>query len=348
MNVLDAYIKEYRYLNIVLTSVDYKLVKKVALNLSKDFGSEVIDLFPLVENLKDIDSNRVKELMQINNAIKIIISPIFPTAKTSYEPNSYMNEITKKALPYHLKIHNINGGNENKITNSTRLPLDFSNGILKVKATMHINLSLNKKLLEERKIPSKLIDQEFVYKNFSKVNKYLNISKYKNHIEIEDDIFNFIIKKVQGKLEKGKYLERIKEINTSEETSESINTSEETSESINTSDIESEKTDISDMEDSEFSEKIIGKKYDHDKKEKYLEKKNRKIDDDIMADVDISDEVTDPLDIINFNSEVDDDDINLDTEIENNMLDKNIILGSRKIGKKIAVIGNRKLKKKMK
>jgi hypothetical protein len=102
------------------------------------------------------------------------------------------------------------------------------------------------------------------------------------------------------------------------------------------------------MEDSEFSEKIIGKKYDHDKKEKYLEKKNREIDDDIMADVDISDEVTDPLDIINFNSEVDDDDINLDTEIENNMLDKNIILGNRKISKKIAVIGNRKLKKKMK
>ena len=91
MSVIDAYIKEYGYLNIVLTSVDHKLLKEVAANLSKDFGSEVIDLFPITENLYDIDSNRAKELMEIENPIKIIISPIFPTSKTSYEPNSYIH-----------------------------------------------------------------------------------------------------------------------------------------------------------------------------------------------------------------------------------------------------------------
>ncbi len=333
MSVIDAYIKEYGYLNIVLTSVDHKLLKEVAANLSKDFGSEVIDLFPITENLYDIDSNRAKELMEIENPIKIIISPIFPTSKTSYEPNSYMNEITKKKLPYHMKIHDITGGSNYKatITNSTRIPLDFSRGQLKVKASLHINLSLNKKMIEDREILSKLVDQEFVYKNFSRVNKYINVSKYSNNTKLEDDIFNYIIEKVQKKLEKGKYMERIKNIQTE-------STIESTTE-LNTDDSNTE---------SEFTEKLISKKYDHDKKEEYLEKKNRLLDKDIMDDIDIQDDIIDPLDNINYINDVELEDINLDNEPTLDSTQGKMIVGTRKINKKFATVGKRILKKKMK
>lgn len=338
MSVIDAYIKEYGYLNIVLTSVDYKLLKEVAGNLSKDFGSVIIDLFPIVENLNDIDSKRAKELMQIDNPIKFIIAPFFPTAKTSYEPNSYMNEITKKSTPYHLKIHNLTGGSEYKttITNATRIPLDFSRGQLKIKASLHINLSLNKKMIEEKKIPSKLVDQEFVYKNFSRVNKYMNVSKYDSNSKLEDDIFNYVIEKVQKKLDKGKYLERIKDIKVESE-------SELNTESIKLS------TDDS-LTKSEFSEKLVSKKYDHDKKEKYIDEKNRLIDNDIMSDTDIDDEIIDPLDNLNYKNIVDIEDINVDNYIDPtfDFSEGRIIFGTRKLNKKFAVIGKRKLLKKMK
>ena len=338
MSVIDAYIKEYGYLNIVLTSVDHKLLKEVAANLSKDFGSEVIDLFPITENLYDIDSNRAKELMEIENPMKIIIAPIFPTSKTSYEPNSYMNEITKKKLPYHMKIHDMTGGSNYKatITNATRIPLDFSRGQLKVKASLHINLSLNKKMIEERKISSKLVDQEFVYKNFSRVNKYINVSKYDSNTKLEDDIFNYIIEKVQKKLEKGKYMERIKDIQT-ESTIESIT-------ELNTESIDDSNTE------SDFTEKLISKKYDHDKKEEYLEKKNRFIDKDIMDDIDIHDDIIDPLDNTNYNSDVDLEDIDVDEYIEPTLdfSQGKMIIGTRKINKKFAKVGIRKLRKKMK
>ena len=44
MNILEAYVEQSGYFNVIFSSVDYELLKKVVLNLCKDFNAEFIDL----------------------------------------------------------------------------------------------------------------------------------------------------------------------------------------------------------------------------------------------------------------------------------------------------------------
>ena len=44
MNILDAYVKEYGYFNVVFTSVDYELLREIVGNLARDFNAEILNI----------------------------------------------------------------------------------------------------------------------------------------------------------------------------------------------------------------------------------------------------------------------------------------------------------------
>ena len=477
MNILQAYINQFSKLNIIFLSVDYDLLRDLVYNLSKDFKADIIDLFPIMDDLNNIDSKKINNMMRQQNPIKFIISPIFPRSKylSRTDDTSYTKDFRKKhyaEFAYDPKI-NLPGYFKNKINvdidggymqDTSVVPqLDFSSGVLNIYPSYIINISLNKYLLEEKKIDQKYINLEDKYSKYVKVNKYFNLSKYKSNIKLEDDMFKNIIEFIEKKLDKGDYLKnkiasdsesydmksseindkkvnkkKVKKVESSEtldtldspntsenldttekkdlettdtdttkdlditETSDKLSTTElkvkksnkrlknintkekldttETSENLDTTekkDLETTATntteDVDVTEDNEFSEKFISKKINHDKKEKYLEKKNKKFDEEILDEVDdLSDS------IYNEESQEDNEDLiyeNLEyavggmrklkkvkklkkrfqkveeDESSDNVLYENLdmaVSGIRKIKKKYGIMGKRVIKKKMK
>ena len=285
MNILEAYIQQYGFFNVLFSSVDYELLKKIVLNLSNDFNAEFIDLFPIMINIEDIDDNRVKDLTSTENKTRFIIVPTFP-----YK-------------------------------------------YVKIKTSFHINISLNYKLISERDIKKEYLDLEDKYKETTKVDKFINLSKYLDDTnKLENEIFNVLISRITKKLDNGNYQKRLK----------------------NSS---SESTNNTFSSDDFTTDKLVSKKYNHDVKEKYLEKKNEIIDEDIMNE--ISDSEIDPYEDINT---IELEDVNMDDkiipvndyssmepfEIYNQDGGLNEIVGKRVIKKKIILFGKRKLNKKMK
>lgn len=299
MNILDAYIEQYGFFNVIFSSVDYDLLKELVLNLSKDFKAEFIDLFPIMINIEDIDNDRVKELTSTENKTRFIITPTFPY--------KYVN----------------------------------------IKTSFHINISLNYKLILERNIKKEYVDLENKYRDPNmKGIKYINLSKYQNDIKkLENDMFNIMISRITKKLDNGNYEERLK--NSVTESLDISETTELNTDSIQTDDI--------------TTDKLVSKKFDHDVKEKYLEKKNESVDQEIMNQ--ISDETTDPYENINL---IDSEDVNIDDKInpsndfssmkpfeiyneeQNKNFDKRVIVGKRIIKDSMVLFGKRKLRKKMK
>ena len=477
MNILQAYINQFSKLNIIFLSVDYDLLRDLVYNLSKDFKADIIDLFPIMDDLNNIDSKKINNMMRQQNPIKFIISPIFPRSKylSRTDDTSYTKDFRKKhyaEFAYDPKI-NLPGYFKNKINvdidggymqDTSVVPqLDFSSGVLNIYPSYIINISLNKYLLEEKKIDQKYINLEDKYSKYVKVNKYFNLSKYKSNIKLEDDMFKNIIEFIEKKLDKGDYLKnkiasdsesydmksseindkkvnkkKVKKVESSEtldtldspntsenldttekkdlettdtdttkdlditETSDKLSTTElkvkksnkrlknintkekldttETSENLDTTekkDLETTATntteDVDVTEDNEFSEKFISKKINNDKKEKYLEKNNKKFDEEILDEVDdLSDS------IYNEESQEDNEDLiyeNLEyavggmrklkkvkklkkrfqkveeDESSDNVLYENLdmaVSGIRKIKKKYGIMGKRVIKKKMK
>jgi hypothetical protein len=293
MNILDAYIEQYDFFNVIFSSVDYDLLKEIVLNLSKDFKAEFIDLFPIMINIEDIDNDRVKEMTSTENKTRFIIVPTFP-----YK-------------------------------------------YVKLKTSFHINISLNFKLISNRNIKKEYVDLENKYKETTMVNKYFNLAKYIDDTKkLENEIFNTIISRIIKKLDNGNYEEKLKN-------SESLDTTELNTESVSTDDF--------------TTDKLVSKKFNHDVKEKYLEKKNESIDQEIMNK--ISDESIDPYEDINL---IDSEDVNMDDKIvpkndyssmkpfetyneeQNAIFNEKMVLGKRIIKDSFLLIGKRKLLKKMK
>ena len=286
MNILEAYVEQLGYFNVIFSSVDYELLKKVVLNLSKDFNAEFIDLFPIMINMEDIDNDRVKELTNTENKVRFIIVPVFP--------------------------------------------MKYAN----VRVSYHINISLNFKLINDRNVKKEYVDLDLKYKDQAMVNKYMNLTKYvDNENKLEDDIFKVLISRITKKLDNGKYEDRVKSEEPKFEKKEH-------------------------KSDEEFkTEKIVSKRYDHDAKEEYLDKKNKSIDQDILNDVDDS-----TIDPYKATSDVELEDVNMDDEMiptndyssmepfevynhdQSGGIRNNIIIGKRILKKRLGVIGSRMLK----
>lgn len=285
MNILEAYIEQLGYFNVIFSSVDYELLKKVVLNLSKDFNAEFIDLFPIMINMEDIDNDRVKELTNTENNVRFIIVPVFP--------------------------------------------LKYAN----VRVSYHINISLNFKLINDRNVKKEYVDLDLKYEDQAMVNKYMNFTKYvDNENKLEDDIFNVLISRITKKLDNGKYEDRVKS--------------------------EKPKFEKKSNSDEEFkTEKIVSKRYDHDAKEAYLDKKNDSIDQDILNEV--TDSTIDPY---KDTPSIELEDVNMDDEMiptndfssmepfdvynhdQSGGIRNNIIIGKRILKKRLGIIGSRILK----
>ena len=310
MNILEAYIQQYGFFNVLFSSVDYELLKEIVLNLGKDFKAEFIDLFPIMINIEDIDNNRIKDLTSTENNVRFIIVPTFPY--------KYVN----------LKI------------------------------SFHINISLNYKLISQRNIKKEYVDLENKYKDPDMRGiKYFNLHKYINEInKLENDIFNVLISRINKKLDNGNYIERLKNSEKNEVSTETI------SNEVSTETISNEITTDTMSNDDFKTDKLVSKKINYDEMEKYLDKKNESIDRDIMNEV--SDEVIDPLKDIDNNIEL--EDVNMDNDIiptndfssmkpfeiynndQNGKLINKVISGKRQIHKSFGIFGKRKLNKKMK
>jgi hypothetical protein len=158
MNIVEAYVEEFGFFNVIFTCVDYDLLKEIIYNLALDFNAQFVDAYSIIRNIEDIDKERLNELTSGRNPIKFIICPVLP----------------------------------NKFT--------------KIRSSYHINLSLNESLISTKKINKELVDMENNYKIDSIINKYINVSKYKDNIKkLEDDIFTVIIDRIKKKLDGGNY-----------------------------------------------------------------------------------------------------------------------------------------------
>ena len=101
MNILDAYVKEYGYFNVVFTSVDYELLREIVGNLAKDFNAEILNIYSIMVNIGDVDEDSLHDMFSYQNPIKFIIAPVFPMSftkkpiKTSYHINISLNDKLK-------------------------------------------------------------------------------------------------------------------------------------------------------------------------------------------------------------------------------------------------------------
>merc|ERR1711991_135307 len=101
MNILDAYVKEYGYFTVIFTSVDENLLSEIVVNLASDFKAEVINIFSIMQNIDDLDEDRLLELFNVKNKVRFVITPIFPKGftkrpiMTSYHINIPLNDKTK-------------------------------------------------------------------------------------------------------------------------------------------------------------------------------------------------------------------------------------------------------------
>tara|TARA_B100000242_G_C42906610_1_gene420417 strand:- start:3 stop:830 length:828 start_codon:yes stop_codon:yes gene_type:complete len=197
------------------------------------------------------------------------------------------------------------------------------NKFTKIKTSFHINLSLNDTLISERGIKKNLVDMENKYKVDSMVNKYINVSKYKNkNKKLEDDIFDIIIGRINKKLDDGNYELKLNE---------------------------SRKKKFK-------NERLAPNIYEESEKEKYLEDKDEKFDENIYQQIDDSlidddEESYVSLSDVNMDDEIYpmNDFSNLDAfEVYNQDGGLNEITGTRILKKEFGISGSRIIKKKMK
>ena len=61
MNILEAYLIQNGKLVVVFSSPDEKLLKEIMNNLSDDFGANVLNLYPYLKDMENIDNKLVEK-----------------------------------------------------------------------------------------------------------------------------------------------------------------------------------------------------------------------------------------------------------------------------------------------
>ena len=86
----------------------------------------------------------------------------------------------------------------------------FPENFFSFRLNYHINISLNKTQLEEKKIDQNLLN---LSKNFSyNVSKYLNLKNFDSIVDIEDKVFEIVLNFINKRLDNGKYSERLSKL----------------------------------------------------------------------------------------------------------------------------------------
>ena len=131
--------------------------------------------------------------------------------------NNLSSDFGAKVIDLTEKLKNINSEADINIEEINKLDTNdpikiiisqiFPENFFNFRLNYHINISLNKAQIEEKKIDQNLLN---LSKNFSyNVSKYLNLKNFDNLIDIEDKIFDIVLNFINKRLDNGKYSDKI-------------------------------------------------------------------------------------------------------------------------------------------
>jgi hypothetical protein len=176
MNILEAFLIQKGKLTVVFSSPDEKLLKEIMNNLVDDFGGIIINLYPYLKDMENIDNKFIERFFNVESRVIFVIGPAFPTY--------YIKSLK---FDFHISI-------------SLNKSLSIEKGIDKDVFNVYneynsINYSF-KKYKKNNEIRSS-------------INKTFNLIKYSNIKTLEDDIFSELIEMIKKKLDGGKYIKKL-------------------------------------------------------------------------------------------------------------------------------------------
>ena len=79
MNILEAFLIQKGKLTVVFSSPDEKLLKEIMNNLVDDFGGIIINLYPYLKDMENIDNKFIERFFNVESRVIFVIGPAFPT-----------------------------------------------------------------------------------------------------------------------------------------------------------------------------------------------------------------------------------------------------------------------------
>jgi len=176
MNILEAYLIQKGKLVVVFSSPDEKLLKEIMNNLSDDFGANVLNLYPYLKDMENIDNKLVEKFFNMEGRVIFVIGPAFPTY--------YIKGLK---FDYHISV---------SLSKSLSIERGVDRSVFKVN--------------------EEYSDIKYSFKNIRKnneikssINKTFNLAKYSNIELLEDDIFSELIEMIKKRLDGGKYVKKL-------------------------------------------------------------------------------------------------------------------------------------------
>lgn len=177
MNILEAYLIQKKSKFVVLfSSPDEKLLKEIIYNLSKDFKAEVLNLYPYLKEMENLDNRLLEKFFNVESQVVFIIGPAFPTY--------YIKGLKSD---YHINI-------------SLSKSLSIERGVDKNVFKINEEYSSIKYSFKKNKVNNQIK---------SSINKTFNLAKFSSTKLLEDEIFNELIEMIKKKLDGGKYLKKL-------------------------------------------------------------------------------------------------------------------------------------------
>lgn len=178
MNILEAYLiqKNSKFI-VTFSSPDENLLKEIIHNLSNDFGAEVINLYPYLKDMENINENFIEKIFRVDSKVIFVIGPAFPTY--------YIKGLKSD---YHINI-------------SLSKSLSMERGVDKNVFKINEEYSSIKYSFKKNKVKNEIK---------SSINKTFNLAKFSSTKSLEDEIFNEIIEMIKKRLDSGMYLKKLK------------------------------------------------------------------------------------------------------------------------------------------
>ena len=176
MNILEAFLIQKGKLTVVFSSPDEKLLKEIINNLVDDFGGIIINLYPYLKDMENIDNKLVEKFFNMEGRVIFVIGPAFPTY--------YIKGLK---FDYHISV---------SLSKSLSIERGVDRSVFKVN--------------------EEYSDIKYSFKNIRKnneikssINKTFNLAKYSNIELLEDDIFSELIEMIKKRLDGGKYVKKL-------------------------------------------------------------------------------------------------------------------------------------------
>ena len=160
---------------VLFSSPDEKLLKEIIYNLSKDFKAEVLNLYPYLKEMENLDNRLLEKFFNVESQVVFVIGPAFPTY--------YIKGLKSD---YHINI---------SLSKSLSIERGVDKNVFKINEEYSsIKYSFKNKANNQIK---------------SSINKTFNLAKFSSTKSLEDEIFNELIEMIKKKLDGGKYLKKL-------------------------------------------------------------------------------------------------------------------------------------------